>query len=142
MIEYGRFKMRVIPILFAFLFFLNYAEANTSRLKFTNDLLVDKTFYIEEKSGYDTIVKFYLHQNKLRMFYVIFYKGKLDETMTLDAELSSDGSIAYKVFDRPTELRLEKITDKEYVVKEFHNRAKEAKHMLILKFEMPEGFGE
>ncbi len=111
-------------------------------MRFTNDLIVDKTFYIEEKSGYDTIVKCYLHEKKLRMFYVIFFKGRLEETMTLDATLTSDGSIAYTVFNRPTELRLEKVTDRAYVVKEFHNHGKEAKHTLVLGFEMPEGFGE
>ena len=132
--------MKRLLVILAFLL-INANADSASYVRFTNDLLVDKTFYIEEKSGYDTIVKFYLNKEKLRMFYVIFYQGKLEETMTLDAELTGDGSIAYTVFDRPTELRLEKLTDEAYVVKEFHNHGKEAKHTLVLEFTMPEGFG-
>ena len=115
-------------------------EISTSYLKFTNDLLIDKTFYIVEDSGYDTIVKFYLNNGKLKMFYVIFYKGKLDETATIDAMIDQNGYIKYTVFHRPTELKLLKITNSEYVVKEYHS--KQPKHTLKIQFSKPKGFAE
>lgn len=135
--------MKTILISFTILLLLTNVNANdTKYMKFTNDLLVDKTFYIEEESGYDTIVKFYLNDEKLRMFYIIFYKNKLDETMTLDAKLNSNGNITYTVFGRPTELKLQKITDKEYIIKEFHNHSHQYTNTLRLQLLKPKEFAQ
>ena len=75
------------------------------------------------------------------MFYVIFYQNHLEETMTLDAEIEN-GCITYKVFNRPTKLKLEEITENAYVVKEFHNHAKEYKNTLILQYVKPKNFAQ
>ena len=116
-------------------------EAGKSEyLKLSNELLVDKTFYITEETGYDTIAKFYLQNGKLKLFYVIFFKGQLDETMTLDAVINKDGYVEYTVFDRPTELRLMEIKNSAYVVKEYHS--KKPKNTLVLQFSKPEKFAK
>jgi len=120
--------------------FMNYV--NAGNLKFTNELLTGKTFYIVEKTGYDTIAKFYMEDKKLKLFYVIFYKSLLDETDTLDAKINEDGRITYTVFERPTELQLIKITNSEYVVEEYHNHSKKPKNTLVLQFSKPKQFAE
>ncbi|MDH5218857.1 MAG: hypothetical protein OEX19_14245 [Gammaproteobacteria bacterium] len=107
-------------------------------LRFSYDLVVGKTFYIQEESDYDTIAKFYLDNNELKLFYVIFYKGKLDETDTLNASINTDGRISYTVVNRPTELELIEAGTKKYLVKEYHSK----KHIntLVLQFKKPERF--
>ncbi len=124
-----------------FTMFLFVSSLNANNLKFSQEMLVDKTFYIEEKNGYDTIIKFYLNENKLKMFYVIFYKNKLDETMTLDA-IIQNGKITYTVFNRPTELEIDTMTDSEITVKEYHNHSKQPKNIMILQSQKPQGFAQ
>jgi len=102
--------------------------------------LVGKTFYIVEDSGYDTIATFYLQDEKLKLFYVIFYHGQLDETATLDASINNNGYLVYTVFDRPTALRLIQITDTAYIVKEYHGET--PNHTLVLQFSKPGEFAK
>ena len=109
-------------------------------LKFSRDSIVGKTFYITEESGYDTIAKYYLDNGKLKLFYVIFFGGKLEETDTLDAKINDSGRIEYAVFDRPTELELLSSTNAGYFVKEYHSG--QPKNTLMLQSSMPKGFAQ
>lgn len=94
--------------------------------------VVGKTFYIQEEIGYDTVAIFYLDNNELKLFYVIFYNGKLDETDTLDASINTDDRISYTVINRQTELELIEADTKKYLVKEYRSN----KHIntLVLQF--------
>jgi len=129
-------KVFIIATLFVF---MTHAFAN-SYIKFTNDLLVDKTFYMVEDNGYESIIKFYLNKGKLKIFYVIDYKGKLDETMTLSPTINKEGFIEFTVFDRPTEFRLVEVSDKQFVIKEHHYHSDKYKNILTWHFEKPEHF--
>ena len=127
---------KIIALFITMLFSVSNAYSDT--LSFSNNLLVGKTFYIQEDTGYETVAKYYLDNNKLKLFYVIFYKGQLEETDTLDATINSRGRIAYTVFNRPTELELIEAGEKEYVVKEYHSKV--PKNTLVLQFEKPDNF--
>ena len=115
-------------------------NVSAENFEFSNELIVGKTFFIEEKSGYDTIAKYYLDNNRLKLFYVIFYKGQLEETDTLDVTIENNGRISYTVFNRPTELELIKITKTDYVVSEYHS--KKPKNTLVLRFSKPKNFAQ
>gem|GEM_PF-3323430 len=130
-------NMNKLFVLFIFTL-LPFCNAYSETLRFSNDLLVGKTFYIQEESGYDTIAKYYLDNNQLKLFYVIFYKGQLEETDTLNASINTDGRISYTVFNRPTELELTEADKKKYVVKEY--RSKQSINTLELQFKKPESF--
>jgi hypothetical protein len=109
-------------------------------LKFSTDMVVDKSFYIIEKSGYDTIAKYYLNSGKLRLFYVIFYNGKLEESDTLDASIDESGNIKYRVFDRDISLKLIESNKDGYIVQEYQNGV--AKNRMFLEFSMPKEFAK
>jgi hypothetical protein len=128
--------------LFLILIFLCLSLSANEReyIKFSNDMLENKTFYMEEDSGYESVMKFYTHNNQLKVFYVIDYHGKLDEIFTLNLSISEDGFIRFTIFDRAVELRLVKADDKEYIVQEYHNHAKEYKNLLTWKLEKPKDF--
>ncbi|MDH5446840.1 MAG: hypothetical protein OEY52_14920 [Gammaproteobacteria bacterium] len=126
----------IISLLIVMLFSVSNAYSDT--LSFSKNLLAGKTFYIQEDTGYETVAKYYLDNNKLKLFYVIFYKGQLEETDKLDATINSRGRIAYTVFNIPTELELTEVGTKEYVVNEYHSKVH--KNTLVLQFEKPDNF--
>lgn len=133
--------MRIVFFVGTFLFLItNVFGVETKYIKFTNEMLVDKTFYMVEDNGYETVMKFYLQNNRLKVFYVIDYKGKLDETFTLSPTINENGFIAITVFDRPTEFRLTKITDHAYIIKEHHYHSDKHKNILTWEFEKPKDF--